>query len=58
MLTKRMELYGLRPVIGDLARLTPDDSMKKSEEKEPIVVITSENIDQFGIEHIVLPLPG
>lgn len=58
MLTKRMELYGLKPVIGDLARLTSDDSIKKSEEKEPIVVITSENIDQFGIEHIVLPLPG
>lgn len=49
--SKRIELFGLKPCVGDLVR------NKNSSEKE-VILLTEQNLNEFSIEDIVLPLPG
>ncbi len=50
MVTKRFELFGFQPVIGDLVR--------KLNNKDEIITLVAENINDFTIDQVVLPLPG
>lgn len=47
--SRRVEIYGLEPVIGDLVR---------TESNDQIMYITEDNIKNYSIENVVLPLPG
>lgn len=46
--SKRVAEYGLKPCIGDLV-MKNDAQVGK---------VTSENLDNYSIEDVVLPLPG
>jgi len=48
--SKRLELYGLTVCIGDL--------VKDKNEKENVVIISNENISNYNIYDVILPLPG
>ena len=48
--SKRLELHGLSTCIGDL--------VKDKNEKEVVTILSEENISQFSIYDVVLPLPG
>ncbi|BFZ08977.1 hypothetical protein BsWGS_12016 [Bradybaena similaris] len=54
MVSKRLTVFGMKPIVGDLAM--KDDS-ENTEKKTPIVV-TEDNLDQFSFHDLVLPLPG
>jgi tRNA pseudouridine13 synthase len=57
--SKRIELYGLAPCIGDLVQSAKNRRNKSNEDSgKTAVYITSENINSFTIEDVVLPLPG
>ena len=59
MVSKRLQLYGQKPVVGDLVqRISPSESLVKLQEKQEVIVVTAENLTQFGMENVVLPLPG
>lgn len=46
--SKRVQLFGLKPVIGDLIRSNSNE----------VLYLTKENIELYTIENVVLPLPG
>lgn len=50
MVTKRFELFGFKPVIGDLVR--------KDHAKDEIIELDESNVGNFKIDQVVLPLPG
>lgn len=52
MTSKRVELFGFKPVLGDLVR------RNHSDKKEEILVLDEKNVNEYSIEHVVLPLPG
>lgn len=59
MVSKRLQLYGMKVVVGDLVqRTSPSESLVKLGDKQEAVLVTEENISQFGMQHVVLPLPG
>ncbi len=59
MASKRTELYGLKPAVGDLVRTgTKQRKTEAEEEPEAVSVLTEADVDKFTIENVVLPLPG
>jgi tRNA pseudouridine13 synthase len=50
--SKRIELYGLEPTVGDIAKKHTDY------EANQIVKLTDENIREYEMADVVLPLPG
>ncbi len=59
MVSKRIELYGLKPVVGDLVRT--ENIQKKAEAEEvleAVQIVNEGDLDNFTIENVVLPLPG
>ncbi len=69
MVSKRAELYGLKPAVGDLVRTgtsqqarcrpkTRGTEAEAEEEPEAVSVLTEDDVDKFTIESVVLPLPG
>lgn len=57
VVSKRIELYGLKLCVGDLV-LPKDKAKRGKNEQINIVRVTEENRDQYSIEDVVLPLPG
>ena len=60
--TERIQRHGLKPVIGDLV-IARDDSAPPTEAAgddriQHVETVTAENMHLYGIEDIVLPLPG
>lgn len=55
MVSKRLQVFGDKPVLGDLARKIRDT---KADAKEDVIIVTEDNLSEFEMEHIVLPLPG
>ncbi|CAG5131183.1 unnamed protein product [Candidula unifasciata] len=54
MVSRRLKVFGMKPIIGDLAiKGNPENTEKVSP-----VVITQDNLDQFSLHDVVLPLPG
>ncbi|CAF0783295.1 unnamed protein product [Brachionus calyciflorus] len=49
--SKRIEMYGLVPVVGDLV-------IKKDETNEMTIILNENNLKDYSIEDVVLPLPG
>lgn len=47
--SKRISALGLKPCLGDLV---------KNKENGDVILITAENLNQYTIENVVLPLPG
>ena len=58
MVTKRIRLFGFKPVIGDLVKKQKNDTFGKIEQKEDVTILDETNINEFSIENVVLPLPG
>jgi len=61
--TYHIEKYGCKPAIGDLViteekQKIMDDKKKRNHHKERPDIITSDNIDQYTIYDVVLPMPG
>ena len=48
--SKRVQLYGLKTHVGDLVR--------NKSNPESVVTLNEENISQYNIYDVVLPLPG
>lgn len=48
--SKRLELFGLKTCLGDL--------VKDKNNKENILILSEENISEYNIYDVVLPLPG
>ena len=48
--SKRLQTHGLNVCIGDL--------VKNKNEKDNFLVVTEENMSQYDIYDVVLPLPG
>ncbi|RNA28268.1 pseudouridylate synthase 7 -like protein [Brachionus plicatilis] len=46
--SKRVELFGLKPAIGDLVR----------SESNQVIHLTENNLECYSIEDVILPLPG
>ena len=49
--SKRISTFGLKPCIGDLVKTIVNG-------ESHVTFITLENLDQFSIEDVILPLPG
>jgi tRNA pseudouridine13 synthase len=49
--SERVRQYGLRPTPGDLV-------IDRNQLKETIIVLDDNNLNEYSIEDIVLPLPG
>jgi tRNA pseudouridine13 synthase len=61
MASKRLELFGSDPVIGDLAILSEanDTSITTGgRNSQHACPITAENISQFTLHDVILPMPG
>lgn len=58
MVTKRIQLFGFKPVIGDLVKKQKNDTFGKIEQKEEVTILNETNLNEFDIENVVLPLPG
>ncbi len=63
VVSKRIELFGLQPCIGDLVQARKSRQQKVTDKKEAnendsVSYVTEENIHSFSIEDVVLPLPG
>ena len=58
--TKRVELYGFEPALGDLVKKRKSNIFVKSdnEKDEEIIVLNEQNLNEFTIEDVILPLPG
>jgi tRNA(Glu) U13 pseudouridine synthase TruD len=50
--SKRIQLYGLQPVVGDLVKKNFNNNTND------IIKLTDENINEYRIVDVVLPLPG
>lgn len=54
MTSRRLAKLGHKPVIGDLVLSKPHSSSEPSN----LVVLTSDNIQEYSIHDVVLPMPG
>jgi tRNA pseudouridine13 synthase len=65
--SKHIELYGLKPVVGDLVKIQAKSRGNKNNNKKGtndsnlesnVAFVTEENLNSYSIEDVVLPLPG
>jgi tRNA pseudouridine13 synthase len=61
--SKRIEMFGLQPCVGDLVQTKKSRQQRIHDKKEAndndgVSYITEENVHEFTIEDVVLPLPG
>ncbi|XP_062522851.1 pseudouridylate synthase 7 homolog isoform X2 [Corticium candelabrum] len=62
VVSRRVQRFGLKPVVGDLvikANLTSADTVRqKVERRVEVELLTEKTIDNYSIHDVVLPLPG
>lgn len=52
MVSQRIKIYGVIPVIGDIVEVTKD------EDKKDYIYLTNENLKEFNMTDVVMPMPG